>query len=73
MLSRRAFALLLSTAVCAFALMFAVPIPGTVMTGNAPRLQNIDTGQNADATMAALHQQANAALARLQAAAKRDR
>jgi hypothetical protein len=71
---RRTFALLFSIAVFAAALMFSAPAPRSATIKFAPpqhfqQLTSADNFADGDATMAALRQQANAALARLQTAA----
>ena len=72
---RRKFALLFSTAGCAFALMFPAPMQRSDMIeiGSPPQhvatLASAENFADSDATMAALRQQATAALASLQAAA----
>jgi hypothetical protein len=71
---RRKFALLFSAAGCAFALMFPAPMPGLGFSeiGSPPHIGSLASAENladGDTTMAALRQQANAALASLQAAA----
>jgi hypothetical protein len=67
---RRTFAVLFSAAGCAVALMFPAPRPGTIeLTQHFQQLASADNFADGDATMAALRQQADAALASLQAAA----
>ena len=72
MLMRRTCALVLSTAACAYLLMFTAPTID-MMTAHAPQSVGVSADAGADATMAALHRQANDALARLQAAAARNK
>lgn len=81
MQSRRKFALLFSTVGCAFALLFPAPLPGLGMieTGAPPPVDALafDAAASAamladhDLAMATLRQQANAALAQLQAVSAR--
>jgi hypothetical protein len=75
MLLPRKLAPLLTAAVGAFALMIPVPTPGTGTAEFSPlppiaMFASAETTDNDDATMAAVREQASAALMRLQGAAK---
>jgi hypothetical protein len=68
---RREFAMLISAAICAIAVIFPAPKPGLGFAERAMpptgALANAEMLAEGDAVMAALHQQASAALASLQA------
>ena len=68
---RREFAVLISAAICAVALMFPTPKLGQVLAGHGAQPfgfpGGVEMSAEGDAAMAALHQQASAALASLQA------
>jgi hypothetical protein len=69
MILRREFALLVCAAVCAAALMYPAPRAYRALPGHGvASIAEIST--DSDATMAALHRQASAALESLQASAR---
>jgi hypothetical protein len=68
---RREFAVLISAVICAVALMFPTPKLGQGLAGHSAQSfatpGGVEMSADGDAAMAALHQQASAALANLQA------